>query len=370
MIKMPWRHMTAPNFMIEVTDVCNLKCRACYKKQGATFKTLEQVRQDIDVGTRLRPAHTVTISGGEPTLHPELCRIIELVKSRDVHVFLLTNGVLLDREQLERLRRSGLDSILFHVDAGQHRPDLPPDFDFAAIEKRLSELVGWATDCGLDASVSATLYGIGTDRLSDLVRFFFRLPEITFLFISKGIRPGHQLPAKGEAPFVPSDVDVDTLQAFFKTEYGLEPFAYIPAESGERISWLSYFVPVTYRAQRRTFFRICSNRLDAWLMIIPRLLKGRYIHKTTQHAGVTLLRVGLNALSTFRPLEGLRFFAAALGPGAKVRHKMIAYDSGPVRRADGSSEHCEYCPTAIVRGDALWPCCVVDDDCGNPGSRP
>lgn len=167
--------------MIEVTDACNLKCRACYKRHGSTFKTLEQVQQDLDVGTKLRSVHTVTISGGEPTLHPELDRIIELIKQRHVHVFLLTNGVLLDRERLLRLKLSGLDSILFHVDAGAVRT-CRRNQTFAALEKRLSELAGLAAGCGLDVSVSATLYGNDPYFLSDMSRFFFRKPEITFYF--------------------------------------------------------------------------------------------------------------------------------------------------------------------------------------------
>jgi MoaA/NifB/PqqE/SkfB family radical SAM enzyme len=32
MIKMPWNNETAPNVMLEVTDACNVTCRACYKK--------------------------------------------------------------------------------------------------------------------------------------------------------------------------------------------------------------------------------------------------------------------------------------------------------------------------------------------------
>jgi len=375
MIKMPWTHRTAPNFMIEVTDACNLACRACYKKHGTTFKTLEHVQQDLDVGTRLRPVHTVTISGGEATLHPELCRIVERIKQRQVHVFLLTNGVLLDRERLVCLKQSGLDSILFHVDAGQCRPDLPQNPDFASIAKRLSELVGWAFECGLDVSVSATLYGNEPHFLRDMSQFFFRTPEITFLFISNGILPGRQGPAhEGERPFLQSDFDVNTLQAFFEAEYGIEPYAYIPAQDSNRISWLSYFVPVVYRGngpgQRHTLFRMCSNRVDVWLMQVPRFLKGRYIHKTTQNPTLTLFRVALNALTSFHPIRGLRFFGAALLAGGGVRHKMIAYDSGPLRRADGSVEHCEYCPTAIVRGDALVPCCVADYGDGSEGNAP
>lgn len=105
-------------------------------------------------------------------------------------------------------------------------------------------------------------------------------------------------------------------------------------------------------------------------MKIPRFLRGRYIHKTTQNAAVTLLRVCLNALTTFRPVRGLRFFVSALFSGGGLRHKMIAYDAGPCRRPDGGLEHCEYCPTAIVREGALLPCCVADYGDGRQDNTP
>ena len=361
MIKMPWTNQTAPNFMIEVTNACNLKCRACYKKEGTTFKTLEQVQQDLEAGTRLRPVHTITISGGEPTLHPDLCRIVEMIKQRRVHVFLLTNGVLLDRDRFEQLKRSGLDSILFHVDGGQRRPDLPKEPNFADIEKRLTELTRLATDCGIDVSVSATLYGNQPHFLREMASFVFRTPAITLLFISKGIAPEDCTPVNDDGTACqPSDFNADAIRAFFKTHYAIEPFAYIPAQGSDRISWLSYFVPMVYQGEKHTLFRICSNWSDIWLMKIPQLLSGRYIHKTSQNSFLTLFRTGLNALTTFRPISFLRFMMVALSPGSMVRHKMVVYDTGPIQQEDGSVEHCEYCPTAIVRGNQLLPCCVAD----------
>ena len=167
-----------------------------------------------------------------------------------------------------------------------------------------------------------------------------------------------------------SNLSAGDIQSFFKTDYSIEPFAYIPAQASDRISWLSYFVPIVYHGQQRSVFRIRSNWLDTWQMKIPQLLIGRYIHKTTQNTGLTLLRAGLNAITTLRPIQFLRFVVAALSPGSMVRHKMIAYDTGPIRREDGSVEHCEYCPTAIVRGGVLLPCCVADYGDGGQENTP
>jgi hypothetical protein len=354
MIRMPWNNETAPNVMLEVTDACNLQCTACYKKPGSTFKTLDQVRHDLDTGAALRPLHTVTISGGEPTLHPDLPAILSLVKQRGVHVFLLTNGLNLHPDRLHLFKASGLDSILFHVDAGQNRPDLPPNPGFPEIQNRLSELVSAAAACGLDVSVSATLYGETVEFLRQLCAYVFSTPEVTFLFLAKGRDPRSTRPP----PSGGDGLDTEAIQSFFESEYGVEPFAYIPSQIGPRIPWLSFFVPIAYRGRNTSRFRIRSNWADLALMAIPRLLRGRYIHKTTQHAPLTLLRTAINAATTFRLLAFGRFLVACTG--ARLAHKMIVYDDGPVRLADGRLDHCLYCPTAIVRDGALLPCCTAD----------
>ena len=80
MIKMPWKGINCPNVMLEITDACNVNCRVCYKKRGESLKSLLQIQQELDAAIKLRKLHTVTISGGEPTLHPELCQIVAMIK--------------------------------------------------------------------------------------------------------------------------------------------------------------------------------------------------------------------------------------------------------------------------------------------------
>jgi len=109
MIKMPWSGINCPNAMLEITDACNINCRVCYKRRGTSLKTLSQIQHDLETAMKLRRLHTVTISGGEPTLHPELCQIVAMIKRYGFHVFLLTNGLLIDEDYLKRLRSSGLD---------------------------------------------------------------------------------------------------------------------------------------------------------------------------------------------------------------------------------------------------------------------
>jgi uncharacterized radical SAM superfamily Fe-S cluster-containing enzyme len=90
--------------LIEVTDHCNLQCPICYASSGPsrqTHRSLEQIERMLDavVANEGHP-DVVQISGGEPTLHPDFFRILDLAKARPVqHLMLNTNGIRIAREE-------------------------------------------------------------------------------------------------------------------------------------------------------------------------------------------------------------------------------------------------------------------------------
>ena len=70
--------------------------------------------------------------------------------------------------------------------------------------------------------------------------------------------------------------------------------------------------------------------MDAWLLEIPRIFLGHYIHKTTQNSAVTLLRVIVNGLTTFRLRQLTKFLVQSLVGNNELKHKIIVYDDGPI----------------------------------------
>lgn len=360
MIPMPWTDATAPNFILEITDACNVTCKCCYKTRGNSFKSPEQVETDLADGLSLRPAHTVTLSGGEPTLHPDLVEIIRLVKKRNLHVFLLTNGVLANANSMKIWKRAGLDSILFHLEPGQDRADLPKDADREALTQRLRELTLTAEQAGLDVSVSATLYENDADTLPWITRFVFDNPSIGFLFLSKATEIQRLPRIDGKDHSTDQLKTLDDLRAFFKQECGIEPFSCIPSTGQRTTCWISYFVPVAYRGVRMSLFRYTANRADLILMKLHRAVTGRFTHKLTQKRTLTAVRVLVNGLTSGRPIYALRFLFLFLFRAHHAGHKVIVYDDGPVIGPEGTVEHCEYCPTAVVRNGSLLACCTAD----------
>ncbi|MEP0859385.1 radical SAM protein [Trichocoleus sp. DQ-U1] len=104
--------------LVEVTDRCNLSCPICYADSGTEevsqyssqsrrHRTLEQIERMIDavVANEGEP-QVVQISGGEPTIHPEFFKILDITKRKPIrHLMINTNGIRIakDRNFCDRL---------------------------------------------------------------------------------------------------------------------------------------------------------------------------------------------------------------------------------------------------------------------------
>jgi len=121
---------------------CNLDCAYCneYDEVSAPVP-LEEMHRRIDklaeLGTSL-----ITISGGEPLLHPELDDIIRRIKHHGRVAGLITNGYLLVPERIERLNRAGLDHLQISVD--NLKPDDVSKKSLKVLDQKLQQLAEFA----------------------------------------------------------------------------------------------------------------------------------------------------------------------------------------------------------------------------------
>jgi MoaA/NifB/PqqE/SkfB family radical SAM enzyme len=104
---------------LEVTNRCNLRCRACVQYRGMPEPprdlTLAETRRIADQLTTLKRA--VLHGIGEPFLNEALPDIIRYFKDRAVHVLFNSNGLLLSSEKAARMIDSGLDELRISMDA-------------------------------------------------------------------------------------------------------------------------------------------------------------------------------------------------------------------------------------------------------------
>jgi MoaA/NifB/PqqE/SkfB family radical SAM enzyme len=95
---------------------CNLSCTYCNEYDDFSPPVpLEEMLRRVDklaaLGTSI-----ITISGGEPLLHPELDEIIRRIRSHGMIAGMITNGYLLVKDRIERLNRAGLEHLQISVD--------------------------------------------------------------------------------------------------------------------------------------------------------------------------------------------------------------------------------------------------------------
>jgi MoaA/NifB/PqqE/SkfB family radical SAM enzyme len=95
---------------------CNLACKYCnefddFSKPVPTETMFQRIDKLASLGTSV-----ITISGGEPLLHPELDDIIRRIRKRGMIAGLITNGYLLTAERIQRLNKAGLEWLQISID--------------------------------------------------------------------------------------------------------------------------------------------------------------------------------------------------------------------------------------------------------------
>src|SRR6476620_9176819 len=121
---------------------CNLACTYCNEFDDFSPPVpIETMYQRIDklaaLGTSL-----VTISGGEPLLHPELDDVIGRIRKHGMVAGLITNGYLLVPERIERLNRAGLEWLQISID--NDKPDDVSKKSLKVLDKKLQVLAEYA----------------------------------------------------------------------------------------------------------------------------------------------------------------------------------------------------------------------------------
>src|SRR5262249_27997599 len=117
---------------------CNLACTYCNEYDDFSPPVpIETMFQRLDklaaLGTSI-----ITISGGEPLLHPQLDDIISRIRSHGMIAGMITNGYLLTAERIQRLNRAGLDHLQISIDNAM--PDEVSKKSLKTLDKKLQLL--------------------------------------------------------------------------------------------------------------------------------------------------------------------------------------------------------------------------------------
>lgn len=153
---------------------CNLDCAYCneYDKTSAPVP-LDAMLRRIDrlgeLGTTI-----ITLSGGEPTLHPDLDRMIRRIREVGAMATLITNGLLLTPDRIQRLNRAGLDYLQISID------NVVPDEVSKKSLKALDQKLRWLAEHAEFGVTINSVLGAGVRNPEDALVVGRRARELGF----------------------------------------------------------------------------------------------------------------------------------------------------------------------------------------------
>jgi MoaA/NifB/PqqE/SkfB family radical SAM enzyme len=117
---------------------CNLSCTYCNEYDDVSKPVpIEVMRRRVDklgaLGTSV-----ITISGGEPLLHPELDDIIRRMRHHHIVSGMITNGYLLTADRIQKLNDAGLEWLQISID--NVIPDAVSKKSLKVLDKKLQLL--------------------------------------------------------------------------------------------------------------------------------------------------------------------------------------------------------------------------------------
>ncbi len=108
---------------IPITNACNFNCTICgadakYSKEEAVFFPPDTIFQ-IALQAKRDGGYMINLTGGEPTLHPDLLDIVRRISAAGISLGINTNGYLLGKDNAlaSSLKQSGLNRVIIQFDS-------------------------------------------------------------------------------------------------------------------------------------------------------------------------------------------------------------------------------------------------------------
>src|SRR5579871_3208389 len=153
---------------------CNLDCGYCNEYDDFSKPVpVEEMKRRLDIladmGTSI-----ITISGGEPLMHPELEEVIRHIRKRGIYAGMITNGFLLSKERIAKLNDAGLEFLQISID--NVTPDEVSKKSLKTLDSRLEWLSQYAV---FQVNINSVL-GSGVKNPEDALTIAKRAVELGF----------------------------------------------------------------------------------------------------------------------------------------------------------------------------------------------
>lgn len=164
---------------------CNLACAYCNEYDNFSDPVpVEEIKRRLDKLADLGTS-VITISGGEPMMHPQIYEIIAHIRERGMIAGLITNGFYLTPEKIQKLNDCGLEYLQISIDNVE--PDEVSKKSLRLLDKRLQWL---AEHSDFHVNINSVIGG-GIKNPEDAVVIGKRALELGFSTTVGVIHDGH-----------------------------------------------------------------------------------------------------------------------------------------------------------------------------------
>jgi radical SAM protein with 4Fe4S-binding SPASM domain len=163
---------------LAVTYRCNLRCRFCYAGCNGTeemtgkYRELDTkaLKELIRIIFEDAKVPSVSFTGGEPMLRPDIFKLVEYAHQLGMRVNLITNGTMITREVARRLKRAGLDSAQVSLEGTTKEVHDPLSGLAGSFEKTVNS-IGYLNETGMHVHSNTTLNLLNAEDTPNLPGF-------------------------------------------------------------------------------------------------------------------------------------------------------------------------------------------------------
>ncbi len=247
--------------VLSVTNACNMDCPICFTYNRADqkyFMTREELRDLLDkLLTRVGSLDLINITGGEPTLHPEILNLLQECKRPEIgRITLNSNGLRLasDLGLCQALAELGVYVVLSF---DTFRPERALSIHGRDVTRQKQQALKNLQRFGIGTTLlNVMIRGLNHDEIGEIIRLARTHSVVrsvtvqTMTFTGKGgkhFQPRETMPLDGAARAIQLGMKGEMRESDFFPHSSAHPLCYSIAyylKDGERLRSLTDFLSI------------------------------------------------------------------------------------------------------------------------------
>lgn len=345
--KLPWNNKDNPNWWIEPTTYCQLKCPWCYRWLDTdsikfTHLDLEVLKKQVIDFDEKRNVQTISIAWWEPLMYPQIEELIKFISNRKLFTKIFTNWILLKEKMLLKLKKAWATEFIIHIDMFQNLPQYKwkNEIELNELRQQYVDLFKkvWWVNLGFIMPMSKN----NIEYLPEIMNFYRKNIETINLIVFTVFKDVH-----------------DNNKAWFDTEF-----------LSKEISKYTNYLPSSYLP------KVLNNNLPSWLFsmwfgnndnyfwdvdssIYKKLMES--YHRKWWKYFITRKRKQIKLMSLF-----LLIFNSSwrniLKNIIKSKNRNIFYQVILIiEPPEKTWDWCDWCPDLMYIWDKLYPSCMINE---------